>query len=254
MSPAASGIFCFMRRIKLVVEYDGTDFSGWQSQKNGRTVQDEMNRALRELLQEEITVTGAGRTDAGVHARGQVCHFDTDNPMEGWAIMRGLNGLLNSDVVVRSAEEAPGSFHARYSARSRTYKYFISQSPTALARKYRWYVGHPLDLGLMQTCADALIGEHDFQAFCKVDSSASHFRCQVTSAQWIASGTDVAFEISANRFLYGMVRSLVGTMVDVGRGHLTVEEFMSIKAGRDRTEASSAAPAAGLVLENVEYE
>lgn len=243
-----------MRRIKLVVEYDGTDFSGWQSQKNGRTVQDELNRALRELLQEEIAVTGAGRTDAGVHARGQVCHFDTANRMEGWAVMRGLNGLLKSDVVVRSAEDVPDSFHARYGARSRTYRYFISQTPTALGRKYRWFVGHPLDLGLMQTCADAVIGEHDFQAFCKVDSSAVHFRCQVSRAQWTASGTDVVFEISANRFLYGMVRLLVGTMVDVGRGHITMQKFMSIKAGKDRAQASSSAPAAGLVLENIQYE
>lgn len=243
-----------MRRIKLVVEYDGSGFSGWQSQKNGRTVQDELNRALRELLQEEISVTGAGRTDAGVHARGQVCHFDTRNAMESRAIMRGMNGLLQDDVVVRSAEDVPESFHARYGARSRTYRYFISQAPTALARKYRWFVGHPLDLGLMQACAASLVGDHDFQAFCKVDASTEHFRCQVSKAEWTAGGTDVVFEICANRFLYGMVRALVGTMVDVGRGHITVEDFKRIKSGKSRAGASQSAPAAGLVLEDVRYE
>jgi len=243
----------FMRRMKAIVEYDGTGFSGWQSQSNGRTVQQEMERALRELLQEEITVTGSGRTDAGVHARGQVCHFDTDNPMPGRMMMRGVNALLPRDIVVREIEEVPQEFHARYGAMERTYRYYISQVPTALERKQRWYVGHPLDVAAMQRCADAIIGEHDFGAFCRVDSSAKHFRCVVKAATWQRSGTDVVFEISANRFLYGMVRALVSTMVDVGRGKISVEEFVDILQSRQRSRASSSAPPSGLFLEVVRY-
>lgn len=243
-----------MRRLKAIVEYDGTGFSGWQSQSNGRTVQQEIEKALRELLQEEIAVTGSGRTDAGVHARGQVCHFDTGNPMLCGMMIRGINALLPRDVVVRAIEEVPQEFHARYGAIERTYRYYVSQVPTAIQRKQRWYVGHPLDVEAMQRCADAIIGEHDFGAFCKADSSAKHFRCCVTRASWQRCDKEVVFEIVANRFLYGMVRALVSTMVDVGRGKISVEEFVRILQSRQRSRASSSAPPSGLFLEMVRYE
>jgi tRNA pseudouridine38-40 synthase len=242
-----------MRRLKVVLEYDGTGFSGWQSQTNGRTVQDELEKALQELLQEHVSVTGSGRTDAGVHARGQVCHFDTENSMTEKAVARGLNGLLPRDIVIRSVEEMSSEFHARYSALDRTYRYYISQVPTALGRKQRWFVGHPLDIDAMQKCADVITGEHDFQAFCKVDSSARHYRCSVTSALWERCENDVVFEITSNRFLYGMVRALVGTMVEVGRGKLSKEDFVTILHSKERKRAASAAPPSGLVLEAVRY-
>ena len=242
-----------MRTIKLVLEYDGTDFSGWQFQTNGRSVQGVLEQALNTLLQEPTRVIGAGRTDAGVHARGQVCHFTTGNAMEARAMFGGMNALLPNDVVVRAVEDVEADFHARFRARERTYRYHITQVPAAIERHTRWYVGHPLDVEAMQRCAESLCGEHDFQSFCKSDTSVKNFRCTVTGAAWRKSGNDVVFEISANRFLYGMVRALVGTMVDVGRGHKSENDFSEILSSKDRARASSAAPPGGLVLESVTY-
>jgi len=243
-----------MRTIKLVLEYDGTDFAGWQFQTNGRSVQGVLEAALSSLLQEPIRVTGSGRTDAGVHARGQVCHFSTGNAMEARSLCRGVNAVLPDDVVARWAEDVAQDFHARYSARLRSYRYHISQTPVAMFRRYRWFVGQQLDIEAMRRCANALIGERDFQAFCKADTAVKHFRCTVTTAEWSKDNEDLVFLISANRFLYGMVRALVGTMVDVGRGHITEKVFLEVMSSKDRTRASSSAPASGLVLESVYYD
>jgi tRNA pseudouridine38-40 synthase len=243
-----------MQTLKMIVEYDGTDFSGWQFQNNGRSVQGELEKAAAQLLQEEIRVTGAGRTDAGVHARGQVCHYATASSMETKGIERGLNALLPEDVVVRNVEPAPKEFHSRFSARARKYRYYISKSPTALLRRFRWNIGWPLDMQSLQQCSMAIIGENDFKSFCREQSEVNHHRCIVTKAGWEASGEDLVFEIVANRFLHGMVRTLVGTMVEVGRGHRSVTDFESICKARDRREAGMAAPPTGLFLEAVFYD
>ena len=242
-----------MRTIKLILEYDGTDFSGWQFQTNSRSVQGVLEQALNTLLQEPVRVIGAGRTDAGVHARGQVCHFTARSAMEPPKMLGGLNALLPNDVVVRTLDDVEPDFHARYRARERTYQYHITQVPVAIERHTHWFVGHPLDIEAMQRCAKSISGEHDFQGFCKSDTSVNHFRCTVTGAEWTKRGPNVVFEISANRFLYGMVRALVGTMVDVGRGHRPERDFFEVLSSKDRTKASSAAPPGGLVLESVSY-
>ena len=252
-SPAQWRDFSFMRRFKLTVEYDGTDFAGWQYQSNARTVQGELVKSLSQLLQEEVKITGAGRTDAGVHARGQAAHCETGNPMDVRTIKRGINALLPADIVVRSAEEVDNHFHARYSALWREYRYTISQEPIAIGRTYAWHWGQQLDDELLRLCATEILGEHDFQAFSKVDANVEYFRCQVRMAEWKRKKSIITFDIEANRFLYGMVRALVGTMVEIGRGHRPLEDFRRILDSKDRSQAGMAAPASGLVLERVIY-
>lgn len=243
-----------MRTIRMTVEYDGTDFSGWQFQNNGRSVQGELEKSAAQLLQEEVRMTGAGRTDAGVHARGQVCHYSTSTSMDVQAIARGMNALLPKDVVVRDVEVAENEFHARYSAKARMYRYYITQHPTAILRRFRWTVGWRLDTRTMQQCCDVILGEKDFKSFCKEQAEVSHFRCIVTKANWEFVGGDLVFEIVANRFLHGMVRALVGTMVEVGRGYRSVADFERICSEKNRSEAGMAAPSSGLFLEKVFYE
>jgi tRNA pseudouridine38-40 synthase len=247
----------FFRRvhnIKLVLEYDGTDYVGWQIQPNGPSVQAELEKALAQILQQEVTTIAAGRTDAGVHARGQVVNFMTDREMDPRAISRGLNAILPRQIVILSAEEAEASFHARYSAKKRLYRYYLSLQPAAIEREFVWYVGgYVLDANLMRTCADSIVGEHDFASFCKADSGADSFLCKVERAVWNQQGTKLVFEICADRFLHGMVRALVGTIVEVGRGYRSLEDFKAILEARDRRAAGMSAPARGLFLEQIIY-
>jgi tRNA pseudouridine38-40 synthase len=249
------GIFSFsvMRNIKLTLEYDGTEFVGWQMQPNGRSVQGELEKALAQLLQESVKTIGAGRTDAGVHARGQVANFRTNTAMGIDELKRGSNALLPEDVVVLAVEEVPLDFHARYGATSRSYSYQILRRPSALQRHFAWHVGFQLDLSLLSMCAETLIGEHDFGSFSKNGSSAGDHRCRVTKARWVYDGDMLIFEITSNRFLYGMVRALVGTMVDVARGHRSQNDWKTLVATPRGSEPGMSAPARGLFLDSVTY-
>ena len=242
-----------MRNIKLTLEYDGTDFVGWQTQANGRSVQEEIAKVLHHVLQEKVTLNGAGRTDSGVHARGQVANFHTTSSLDLNSIHNALNGMLPDDVCVHSTEEAPEQFHARNDARSRVYRYSISLKAKAIGRKYQWYVRYALDIAAMRTIAEAILGEHDFESFCKYDSDVNHHRCSVMKSEWTASPEGLVYEVKANRFLHGMVRALVGTMVDIGRGYTAASVFLEIMAAKDRARAGMAAPAHGLCLEEVVY-
>lgn len=242
-----------MRNIKLLIEYDGTDFAGWQSQANARTVQDEITKVFRKVLQENVHLIGAGRTDAGVHARGQVANVRTASAMPAEDLLRALNALLPVDVSVRSLKEVPESFHARFDARERAYRYFITQAPSAIRRRYQWRVVYSLDPGPLQIVAGMVLGVHDFESFSKNGSNAHHYRCDVQKSVWFQEEEGMVYEIRADRFLRGMVRALVGTMVDVGRGRMTPEEFRAILEARDRRRSGVAAPAEGLFLEEVRY-
>ncbi|HLF19312.1 MAG TPA: tRNA pseudouridine(38-40) synthase TruA [Bacteroidota bacterium] len=242
-----------MQNVKLKLEYDGTDFAGWQFQENGRSVQGEVEKALRSILQEEIRVIGSGRTDAGVHARGQVAHFHTNKEIVEQTLANGLNGVLPRDVAVINAERVDEKFHARYNAKMRQYKYYISQRPTALMRNYCWWLSYKLDVDLMVECARLVVGEHDFSSFCKSEADVEHHRCTVFSASWTAHDSVLEFDISANRFLHGMVRALVGTMVDIGRGYKRLDQYREILAAKNRSAAGIAVPAQGLFLEKVVY-
>lgn len=242
-----------MRNIKLLLEYDGTSYVGWQRQANGKSIQGEIEDVLCKILQEKVNVIGAGRTDAGVHARGQVANFRTETSLSIEEIQNGLNGLLPDDIVVHNAEEVPPEFHARYSAKERVYSYLITVKPLALMRHYAWYVRYSLDVDSMNSAAQAIIGTHDFVSFSKADSKVNDYQCTVLCSRWPMIDSTFLYEIRANRFLHGMVRALVGTMVDVGRGYITCDEFVNILQKKDRKEAGMAAPAKGLVLESVVY-
>ena len=242
------------RRLKLLIEYDGTDFVGWQVQPNGRSVQAAIQQAFKQFSGFDTTVVGSGRTDSGVHARGQVAHAVVKIDLPIQKIYEALNGILPNDIAVLEVGEADRNFHARYSARERRYSYTISTLPCAIDRRIAWYVWHPLSVETMNACCSYILGEHDFQAFTKSEAKVEHFHCTVTLAEWKRSGSKLIFRIHANRFLHNMVRALVGSMVDVGRGYSSIEHFKSaVQYGRKK-DAGPTAPAVGLVLEEVLYE
>jgi len=242
-----------MRTIRLTLEYDGTNFSGWQIQKAGRTVQGELERVLSGMLKHPIRVVGAGRTDAGVHALGQVAHFRTEHPIPVEGLQRGLNALLPDDVIVREAKEAAFDFHARFSAKRRSYRYVITRRRRAIGRQYAYFWEDPLDLEAMRDAAARVLGEHDFRAFCHAGAEVNHHRCEVSRAVWLEEGEELRFEITANRFLHNMVRILVGTMLDIGRGKSGPEWMDALLRSGDRTRAGWTVPPHGLFLVGVEY-
>jgi tRNA pseudouridine38-40 synthase len=242
-----------MPAFRLRVEYDGTDFVGWQNQTNGRSVQGEIEKAIEQILQSDVRIVGAGRTDAGVHARGQVASFSFARPLDLCTFTKSLNAVLPEDIVVHDVKEAAPEFNARFSAKGRRYIYYVSTKPIALQRKYCWRVFYTLDADAMQQAARAIHGEHDFSSFCKAETEVKSRRCVVREAQWKCSNGMMEFDITADRFLHGMVRALVGTMVDVGRGYTSTEEFTNIVESRCRSEAGSSAPAKGLFLQEIIY-
>ncbi len=242
-----------MRNIKLVLEYDGTSYVGWQRQANGKSIQGEIEDVLFKVLQEKVDLIGAGRTDAGVHARGQVANFRTDTKLDLEAIRGALNGLLPDDIILRELQEAPLDFHARFNAKERFYSYFITLKPSAFQMNYSWHIKYRLNVTLMKRAADLILGTHDFESFCKADSEVDHYRCTVSVSCWSQEDSTLTYKIRANRFLHNMVRALVGTMVDVGRGYLPFDDFPKIVERKDRKEAGVTAPAKGLFLESVIY-
>jgi tRNA pseudouridine38-40 synthase len=241
------------RNIKLLIEYDGTGFVGWQVQAVGRSVQGELEHTLKQLLQENVKVIGSGRTDAGVHARGQVANFRTTRAWPVKEIHRSLSATIPEDIIVRAAEEVPLDFHSRHSAIERRYQYFVSTAMRAVERQYCWYIPYVLELAGMNRASELIQGRHDFEAFSKTDSGTSNYLCTVKSAGWRVKDHYLVFEIRADHYVRGMVRALVGTMLDVGRGYRTMDEFNAILVNKDRSKVGSAAPARGLFLEEVRY-
>ncbi|MCH8019063.1 tRNA pseudouridine(38-40) synthase TruA [candidate division KSB1 bacterium] len=242
-----------MRNIKLVLEYDGTDFCGWQLQPKDRTVQGVLQSSLKQLLRESPTIYASGRTDAGVHALGQVANFKTENELTLDSIQNGVNSYLPADVRVLSVEEAGEEFHSRYDAVKRTYRYVIAKKMLAVGRQYSWFCKYKLDLSKIRSASEFLIGKHSFEAFAKLNEEEKHYLCNVESVRWQESEEDFSFTISANRFLHHMIRIIVGTMIDVGRGKLLPGDIKDILASGDRKRAGSVVPAHGLFLVRVDY-
>ena len=242
-----------MRNIKLKIEYDGTDFCGWQIQVDDRTVQAEIDRSLTTLTGSPVRVAGAGRTDSGVHAFAQVASFKTESKLPVDVFVRGGNSRLPLDVRIVSAEEVAEDFNARYSATSRRYRYFIAKRQKTVGRRFSWYYSNPLNLEAMNaSCADFL-GTRDFQSFCQAKAAVEHYLCHVKYAFWRDTKDELIFEICANRFLHNMVRILVGTMVEIGDNRLASTSIAEMLAAKDRAAAGATAPAHGLFLVAIDY-
>ena len=242
-----------MRNIRLVLEYDGTDFSGWQCQPELRTIQGEVERSLSQVTQEKIKLTTAGRTDTGVHALGQVANFFTKSRLPVETFKRGGNAVLPKDIRILDASQVSDTFNSRFSAKARHYHYIIRKTPFAIGRSYAWYIRQALDVPTMNSACKFLVGENDFQSFCQAGANVTHYRSNVLYAKWTENNEQITFEIGANRFLHNMVRILVGTFVDLGKHKLTVNDISSIIEEKDRRVAGQTAPALGLFLVRVEY-
>jgi tRNA pseudouridine38-40 synthase len=241
-------------RVRAVVGYDGTDYSGFQRQANAPTVQAALEAALVQVTQEAVTVVAAGRTDAGVHAAGQVIAFDTAWRHATGDLQRALNAVLPADIAVQQVEEVELDFHPRYDARSRRYRYSVYNAPVRwpLARRHSLHMAAPLDVAAMQRAAQSLVGEHDFATFGQPPQGRVTVR-RVLAAEWSGEPPWLAFDIEANAFLYRMVRSIVGTLLRVGRGEMNVEEFVAVLAACDRSLAGPTAPPHGLCMMEVKY-
>ncbi len=244
-----------MPTFKLTLEYDGTQYHGWQIQPHLPTIQGTLESVISRVAQHKANVTGAGRTDAGVHAMGQVAHVTTTARLTAAEWRRALNGLLPADIAVQAVEDVPDTFHARFSATSKLYRYrILTRVPrSALSRATILHYPYPLDLDAMAGAARALIGTHDFSSFQGSPTDTENPICAVTQLTVDQVGDDVIVEMAANRFLKQMVRAIVGTLLDVGRRKWQAEDMAGILAARDRTKAGPTAPAHGLYLVRVEY-
>jgi tRNA pseudouridine38-40 synthase len=234
------------------VEYDGTAYGGWQRQKNAVSIQEALEKAFATAVRAPCRITGAGRTDAGVHARAQGAHVEIDSVIDLRETELSVNALLPPDIAVYRLQPVDNGFHARFSADSRRYCYSLCERKRPLLFKRVWMVFYTMDWKLMEAECAALIGMHDFSAFCASGSGARHARCTVMRAALAREGDLRIFSIEADRFVYMMVRSLIGTLVDIGRGHITAP-LAEILSSRDRKRAGVTAPACGLVLDNVFY-
>ena len=245
------------RKIKLTLAYDGTRYHGWQLQKNGLTIQEVLEDKLRVMTREPVRVFGSGRTDAGVHALGQVCHFESHSRLEPGALQKGLNGLLPDDIHVVRAERVPAGFHARYDARSKVYEYRILNrpEPDVFLRRTTWHVTRPLDREALRQGLACLRGERDFSSFRSAGSGNRNPVRRMLKAELCDPGPGLVHLVfEANGFLRHMVRNLVGTLVDVGAGKISPAEFEGILEAGDRGRAGVKAPARGLFLVEVRYE
>jgi len=241
-------------RYFVTLSYDGTRFHGWQIQPNGISVQGELQRGLSLLLRQEIVVTGAGRTDAGVHAKMMVAHFDIESEIDCKQLAYKLNKLLPQDIAILHIEPVSDDMHARFSATLRTYYYYIHTEKSPFERHYSCELHYPLDFKKMNEAARILLEYEDFGAFCKSHADVKTTLCHVTCAEWHQTSPSTwYFEISANRFLRNMVRAVVGTLIEVGRGRMTIDDFRKVIEGKRRTEAGESMPGNALFLVDIKY-
>lgn len=235
------------------IAYDGTNYHGWQRQKNASSVQQTIEEALSTILRTEITITGSGRTDTGVHCSQQYFHADLDTELTSDLLKFKLNSFLPADISIPSVNAVKPDAHARFDAVRRSYQYHINQEKWPFSKGYSYYFVKTLDIKTMNEAAALLIGEKDFEAFSRVKTEVNNFICNIEGAHWEKEGPKLTFHITANRFLRGMVRAIVGTLLQVGEGKLKVADVEKIIKTRDRREAGAAAPAEGLFLTKVEY-
>jgi len=244
------------KNFKIIVEYDGTGYHGWQRQKADRTIQQEIEQALETMTAGQITLCGSGRTDAGVHAFGQTANFLCETDLSPEVFKKGLNSLLPEDIVIKECRLAAESFHARYDVKSKVYHYRIvnRKVPPAIGRQYAWFIRKRLDTAAMRYAISHICGIHDFKAFEGTGSPRSHTIRNVMAADLNENNEgSIVFEIEADGFLRYMVRNIVGTLVDVGLGKIIPAEFKEILESKNRSQASATAPPHGLFLMEVKY-
>jgi len=240
-------------RYFIEISYQGKKYHGWQSQPDANSIQEEINKAVSVVLQEEIIVLGAGRTDTGVHAEQMFAHFDTTQDLDMNYVFK-FNSVLPEDIVVHALKKVHNDAHARFDAVSRSYQYkiWLGRNPFLLDSTWQFHY-QKLDVNAMNEAATLLLEYENFQAFSKVKTEVKTFNCDVTEAIWVQSGNELTFHISANRFLRNMVRAIVGTLVDVGKHKISKEEFKNIIVSRDRSNAGLSVPAKGLYLTEITY-
>jgi tRNA pseudouridine38-40 synthase len=243
-------------RVGMVLEYDGTDYCGWQLQPGLPTIQGALEQALSTILGEAVRIEAAGRTDAGVHARGQVAAFTPPRAMDLVSLHRGVNALAGPGIVVRRLAEVANDFDPRRDARSRTYEYRICNLPwpSPFTARYAWHVHRPLDVPALARAAEGLVGEHDFSCFQAADCDAENPVRRILESNVEARDGEIVYRVTATAFLRHMVRTIVGTLAEVGRGERTIDDVAALVASRDRTRAGPTAPAHGLCLLRVDYD
>ena len=246
-----------LQTFRLIIEYDGSGFHGWQRQKKDRTVQETIEKALAIMTREKVTVIGSGRTDAGVHALGQVACFKTRSRLDARVFLTGLNSLLPGDVVVHACDPMPDVFHARFDVASKRYRYHILNRPIApaIGRQFVWHIRKQLDTAAMTDAAMVILGTHDFKAFEGTGSPRDHSIRTVTDSTIKETGDgNLTYDIQANGFLRFMVRNIVGTLVEVGLGKIDKQDVRAILQSKDRSRAGATAPPQGLFLMDVTYQ
>lgn len=245
-----------MKRIKLTIAYDGTNYCGWQVQPNGITVEEVINKKLSKLTGEDIVVIGASRTDSGVHALGNVAVFDTNTTIPPERISHALNQKLPEDIHIMSSEEVPSDFHPRYRNCKKTYEYNIINTRTTIPTKRltNYFVSYELNMEDMKKAATYLVGEHDFASFCNIRTNVEDTIRTITNLEITSHENEIKISITGTGFLYNMVRIIVGTLVRVGRGYYKPEEVENILAAKDRKAAGVTAPPQGLILVRIAYD
>jgi tRNA pseudouridine38-40 synthase len=235
------------------ITYDGTKYNGWQNQANALGVQQVVEETLSKLLREKISIVGSGRTDTGVHCIQQFFHADIQTEIKRQDFLQRLNSFLPKDIAIRDVLLVKSEAHARYDARERAYEYHITTRKNPLLVGRAFYFFKRCDISLMNEAAALLVGEHDFTSFSKVKTDVNHFVCTIKKAHWVRNGDLMIFSISGNRFLRGMVRAIVGTLLDVGSQKISIKEFQLIVKSKDRKKAGMNVPPEGLYLTQVKY-
>lgn len=235
------------------ITYDGSNYSGWQNQANAIGIQQVVEESLSKLLREKISIVGSGRTDTGVHCVQQFFHADIEKKFDSKELLQRLNSFLPRDIAIRSIAEVRPNAHARYDARERSYEYHITRKKNPLLVGRAYYFFKECDMDLMNEAATLLIGKHDYTSFSKVKTDVNHFECTIKQARWTKKGDLMIFTITANRFLRGMVRAVVGTLLDVGSQKISLKEFQAIIKSKDRKKAGMNVSAEGLYLTKVMY-
>ncbi len=240
-------------RYFLELAYKGTDFHGWQEQPNAVSVQSTIEDALSLLLKKPTKIIGAGRTDAGVHAKQMFAHFDSEPIVDLMELKRRLNSFLNTDIVIHNIHNVTHQAHARFDAISRSYEYHIHQEKNPFLQDLSWYFSLPLDMEAMNKAAQSLLSFKDFKSFSKSKTDVKTYICKIEKAYWKKTDKQLIFQITADRFLRNMVRAIVGTLIDVGLGKISYDKFIEIIESKDRTKAGFSVPAEGLYLTRIIY-